>query len=131
MNQVVKADTIKSAAAVNKISDAFMQQIKEGKVDEAYKALSSYISIDKDKFLAVGTKASVYIGQVQKKIGLPLEVSLVKNKAVRNDFIRKMYLLKYPTAALVWELTYYQPESKKGWILIGVNYSSNIDPLFQ
>jgi len=125
----VLASTIKNSEKVDQLSNQFMQLVKQGKVNQAYKTLSPYISIGETKFLEVGNKAATYITRVQAKIGNPLAVNEISSKKIGNDLIRKLYLLKYSTATLVWELTFYQPVN--GWLLIGVNYSTNIDALFR
>ena len=114
---------------VNKVNDYFMSQLVAGEFDSAYSLMTAYIGVNMAQFEERGKKAAIAMKQMEKSQGKPLSFALLKTQSVGDHFYKATYLLKYPAAALVWELNYYQP--KKGWKLVDINFNTNIDALFK
>lgn len=126
--QTAYAKTLANNDKVDKASDFFMAQIQKGEFEAAYSLMSAYAGVDLEAFLERGQKTATEITQLQKATGEPLSVAKLKTQNIGEHFYKITYLVKYRSAALVWELNYYQPES--GWVLVDVAYNANIDALF-
>ena len=122
----------KSLPSVDKIiqtSDFFMEQLTKGEVESAYSLISAYLGLNLEAFLERGNKTAQDLKQLEKKIGKPLSYAQLKQQNVGEHFVKVTYLLKYETAALIWELNYYQPEN--GWKLVDITFNGNINTLFE
>ena len=122
----------KSLPSIDKIiqtSDFFMEQLTKGEVESAYSLISAYLGLNLEAFLERGNKTSQDLKQLEKKIGKPLSYAQLKQQNVGEHFVKVTYLLKYETAALIWELNYYQPEN--GWKLVDITFNGNINTLFE
>ena len=106
-----------------------MSQLVLGEFESAYSLMSAYIGVDAKQFEERGKKAALDITQVNKSQGKPISFARLKSQSVDEHFYKITYLLKYPAAALIWELNYYQPE--QGWNLVDVSYNTNINGLFE
>jgi len=53
----------------------------------------------------------------------------VKRESIDDHFHRQSYLQTFESAALHWQFTFYRPADE--WVLVGVSYSTNLDPLYQ
>jgi len=67
--------------------------------------------------------------QLESNQGKPLSFAMLKQESVGEHFYKISYLLKYPAAALVWELNYYQPA--EGWNLVDISFNTDINALFE
>lgn len=121
--------SLASKAKINKVSDYFMSQIVEGEYESAYSIMSAYIGISATQFEERGKKVSHNMKTLETSQGKPLSYALLKQESVNEHFYKITYLLKYPSAALVWELNYYQPE--KGWNLVDISFNADINALFE
>ena len=113
---------------VDQVSDFFMGQLVAGEIESGYSLMSAYLGVDINAFLEKGKKAEADIRQLQQSIGKPLSYALLKQESVGEHFYKLSYLLKYPAAALVWEINYYQPE--QGWKLVDISFNGDINALF-
>jgi len=123
------AKTLPNTEKMDQASDFFMAQILKGDFESAYSLMSAYAGVDMAAFLERGQKTASDIQQLQKATGTPLSVAKLKTQSVEGHFYKITYLLKYPSAAVVWELNYYQPEN--GWLLVDITYNANINALFE
>ncbi len=114
---------------VDKVSEHFMEQIVAGSVSDAYALMSAYVGIDLEAFNERGKQVSASMSKLAASAGKPLSFALVKQQEVPGHFYKLTYLLKYPSAALLWELNYYQPEN--GWYLVDISFNTNINKLFE
>lgn len=123
------AKTLEDTAKVDKVSDFFMSQILAGEVPSAFALISAYLGVDLAPFEERGKKAELNLNQLNSSLGKPLSYALLEKQAVGEHFYKLIYLLKYESAALVWEINYYQPS--EGWKLVDVNFNTNINALFK
>lgn len=123
------AKSLPSTEKVEQASEFFMAQVLKGDVESAYSLISAYAGIDLEAFLERGKKVANDISKLEMAAGKPLSVAKLKAQSVGEHFYKITYLLKYETAALVWELNYYQPE--QGWKLVDVTFNANINALFE
>ena len=105
-----------------------MSQIAAGEVKDAYAIMATYLGVDATAFEARAQQVTQNMTQLNSSIGKPLSYALIKTQEVDGHFYKLTYLLKYPSAALVWELNYYQPD--QGWVLVDIAYHTKIDSLF-
>ena len=125
----LQAKVLEDTAKVDKVSDYFMSQIVSGEVSSAYSLISAYLGVDPIGFEERSKKADMSLSQLNKSLGKPLSFALLEKQAVGTHFYKIIYLLKYESAALVWELNYYQPQ--QGWKLVDINFNTDINALFK
>ncbi len=123
------AKVLEDTTKVDKVSDYFMTQIVNGEVSAAFSLISAYLGVDQAAFEERGKKAELSLSQLSKTLGKPLAHALLEKQAVGDHFYKVIYLLKYESAALVWELNYYQPQ--QGWKLVDINFNTDINALFK
>ncbi|MCP5161514.1 MAG: hypothetical protein H7A00_07580 [Hahellaceae bacterium] len=123
------AETIAGTPEVTKLSEQFMKKIQEGNTLGAYSSMTRFLGVDAGQFDQFGQTANDYMSKVHKQIGAPLSFDLLSSEAIKQHFYRQTYLLKYPQAALVWRLTYYN--ASQGWQLVGIDYSTDIEQLYK
>ena len=129
ISSLSQAKTLEDVNKVDKVTDYFMSQILAGEVSSAYSLISAYLGVDAVSFEERGKKAELSLSQLNSSLGKPLSYALLEKQAVGNHFYKVIYLLKYETAALVWEINYYQPS--EGWKLVDINFNTNINALFK
>lgn len=125
----VKAKTLASQEKMDKISEQFMSQVQAGEFETAYTILSAYLGVDMQGFLDRGKKVQQDMQQFQQNVGKPISYALLEKQSVGEHFYKVVYLLKYDTAALIWEINFYQPD--QGWKLVDVSFNANINALFK
>ena len=106
-----------------------MSQILSGETSAAFALIAAYLGVDAEPFEERGKKAELSLTQLNSSLGKPLSYSLLEKQSVGDHFYKVIYLLKYETAALVWEINYYQPD--KGWKLVDINFNTDINALFK
>ncbi|KZY86534.1 hypothetical protein A3741_26450, partial [Oleiphilus sp. HI0069] len=119
------AKPLASKDKINKVSDYFMSQVVQAEYDSAYSLMSAYIGVSPEQFEERGKKISHDMKMLEARQGKPLSFALLKQESVGEHFYKISYLLKYPSAALVWELNYYQPQ--EGWNLVDISFNTNIN----
>jgi hypothetical protein len=124
-----QAKVLEDTQKVDKVSDFFMTQIVNGEVNSAFSLISAYLGVDAAAFEERSKKADMSLSQLNKTLGKPLSYALLEKQAVGTHFYKIIYLLKYESAALVWELNYYQPQ--QGWKLVDINFNTDINALFK
>lgn len=122
------ADTLNDYDKVSKQSAQFIGLIESGKAADAYDLLSRYVTASNAEFESIKSKALSNIEMINVELGKPLGSALLKREVVSTHFERYSYLVKYKKAAIVWQITWYQPQD--GWQVIAVNFSANIDPFY-
>lgn len=122
------AKSLADADKVKHLADTFMQQLLKGEAEPGYSTLSAYIGVDFEQFTARGKKLVGDLQQIETRVGKPVSYDLLATQSVKNHLLKLTYLLKYPNAAVVWELNFYQPQN--GWQLVDVSYHTNINALF-
>lgn len=125
----LQAKVLENTEKVDKVSNYFMSQIVSGEVSSAYSLISAYLGVDPAGFEERSKKADMSLSQLNKNLGKPLSYALLEKQAVGTHFYKIIYLLKYESAALVWELNYYQPQ--QGWKLVDINFNTDINALFK
>ncbi|MFT6028479.1 MAG: hypothetical protein ACI8O8_000203 [Oleiphilaceae bacterium] len=121
--------TLENTSKINKVSDFFMSQILTGETSSAFSLISVYLGVDAASFDERGKKAEVSLNQLNSSLGKPLSYALLEKQAVGEHFYKVIYLLKYDSAALVWEINFYQPSD--GWKLVDINFNTDINALFK
>jgi hypothetical protein len=106
-----------------------MTQLISGELESAYSLMSAYIGVNPSQFEERGKRASHDMQQVEQNQGKPLSFALLKEQSIGEHFHKISYLLKYKAAAIICSLNYYQPE--KGWQLVDISFSTDIDSLFE
>lgn len=129
LSSLANAKTLENTDKVDKVSDHFMSQILSGEVASAYSLIAAYLGVDAASFEERSKKTELNLSQLNTKLGKPLSVALLEKKSVSDHFYKTIYLLKYETAALIWELNYYQPT--EGWKLVDISYNTDINSLFK
>lgn len=125
----LQAKVLEDTEKVDKVNDYFMSQIAKGEVSTAFSLISAYLGVDAAGFEERGKKAELSLSQLSKTLGNPLSYALLEKQAVGDHFYKAIYLLKYETAALVWEINYYQPQ--EGWKLVDITFNTDINALFK
>jgi hypothetical protein len=125
----VQARTLNDENAARKVADQFMTQLTSGEVESGYNLLSAYVGVDFDQFNARGKKIANDLKQIEASTGKPIAFALLSTQTVPTHFLKLTYLLKFASAAIVWELNFYQPEA--GWNLVDVSYHTDINKLFR
>ena len=123
------AKSLEGTDKVDKVSNFFMSQILSGETSAAFALIAAYLGVDAEPFEERGKKAELSLTQLNSSLGKPLSYSLLEKQSVGDHFYKVIYLLKYETAALVWEINYYQPD--KGWKLVDINFNTDINALFK
>jgi hypothetical protein len=123
------AKPLVSKEKIDKVSDYFMSQLVGGEYEGSYSLMSAYIGVSPAQFEERGKKMSHNMKQLETSQGKPLSYALLKKESVGEHFYKISYLLKYPSAALVWELNYYQPS--EGWNLVDISFNTDINALFE
>jgi hypothetical protein len=123
------AKTLENTSKINKVSNYFMSQILAGETSSAFSLISAYLGVDAASFDERGKKAEVSLNQLNSSLGKPLSYALLEKQAVGEHFYKVIYLLKYDSAALVWEINFYQPSD--GWKLVDINFNTDINALFK
>ncbi len=128
LGTMAQAKGLKDTARIDQVSDHFMSQIVAGKTGDAYALMSAYVGVNLEAFNERGEQVKTSMKKLSESVGQPLSYALVKRQNVEEHFYKLTYLLKYQTAALIWELNYYQPDT--GWYLVDVNFNVDINKLF-
>ena len=115
--------------AISEKTAGFMERLNEGRVLAAYKAMKAVLGVDTKPFMEDAEKARKFFGQVRERVGEPLEATRVRRESIDGHFHRQSYLQKFESAALHWQFTFYRPVDE--WVLVGVSYSTDLDPLYQ
>lgn len=123
------AKSLENTDKIDSVSNFFMSQILSGETSAAFSLISTYLGVDAASFEERGKKAELNLSQLNTSLGKPLSFALLEKQAVGDHFYKTIYLLKYETAALVWEINFYQPN--KGWKLVDINFNTNINALFK
>jgi len=123
------ADSLESHKAADQAVRHFMTLADQGKLARSYAYLHAYLGVSGDAYDKAAQKAVNYFGQVFKQVGTPRGAVLVRREAIKNQFYRVTMLQKFPSAAFAWQFTFYRPD--KGWELVGVSYTTDIDDLYQ
>ena len=105
-----------------------MTQVLAGDPGSAYSIMSAYAGINTGAFIERGEKVSQDLAKLEKNVGKPISIAKLKTESVEGHFHKITYLLKYSTAAIIWELNFYQPEN--GWVLVDISYHADINKLF-
>lgn len=129
LSHSLQAKVLDNTEKVDKVSDYFMSQIATGEVASAYSLIAAYLGVDAASFEERGKKAEMSLSQLNSTLGKPLSFALLDKQAVGDHFYKTIYLLKYESAALVWELNFYQPQ--EGWKLVDINFNTDINALFK
>lgn len=124
-----QAKSLESQDQADKVSDFFMSQVLSGDVSSAYALIAAYLGVDAASFEEQGKKAELSLKQLNDNLGKPLSSAVLKKQSVGEHFYKITYLLKYESAALVWELNYYQPQ--QGWKLVDISFNTDINSLFK
>ena len=127
-NQVL-AKPLSDKAKVDQVSEQFMTQILAGEIEQAYSQLSAYLGVSPEQFNERSKKIVQDMAKLEQSVGKPLAFAKLKQQSVDEHFYKITYLLKFQTAALIWELNYYQPE--QGWKLVDVSFNTDINALFK
>lgn len=122
------AKSLPDADKARALADAFMQQVTTGEAETGYSTLSAYVGVDFEQFNARGKKLVSDLQQVESRVGKPLSYDFLATQSVKQHLLKLTYLLKYPSAAVIWEFNFYQPQN--GWQLVDVSYHTNINALF-
>ncbi|TBW52950.1 hypothetical protein EZI54_15775 [Marinobacter halodurans] len=122
------ADTLASPDAIKPQTQAFMTQVKQGEVAEAYAGLAPYLGVPRKPFDASAKEADTYFQKVFDRAGKTVGTSLVKREAIADDFYRETWLQKFTEAAMAWQFTFYQAD--QGWKLVGISYTTDIESLY-
>ncbi|MCP5207652.1 MAG: hypothetical protein H7A01_10645 [Hahellaceae bacterium] len=122
------AETLKDSAQVANYSQKFITLIESDKAADAYDVLSPFVTASSQEFDGIKSKALSNIEMIKAELGKPLSSQFLKRESVADHFERHSYLVKYRKAAIVWQVTWYQPDS--GWQVIAVNFSANVDPFY-
>jgi hypothetical protein len=123
------AKPLEDEAKMDSASETFMAQVAMGETDAALSLISAYIGVDPLQFQQRGEKIISDMKQITASAGKPISHALLKKQSVDGHFYKITYLLKFPRAALVWELNFYQ--ANKGWHLVDVGFNTNINALFE
>tara|TARA_R110001592_G_scaffold7126_1_gene40158 strand:- start:24595 stop:25032 length:438 start_codon:yes stop_codon:yes gene_type:complete len=129
ISSLSQAKTLEDIKKADKVTDYFMSQILAGEVSSAFSLISAYLGVDAASFEERGKKAELNLSQLNSSLGKPLSYALLEKQAVGEHFYKMIYLLKYESAALVWEINYYQPSD--GWKLVDINFNTDINSLFK
>ena len=129
MSSLTNAKTLADKAKADQASTFFIGQILAGDIETAYSLMSAYLGIDMSAFMERSKKVESDLKKLEQSIGKPLSYALLKKQSVDEHFYKVSYLLKYETAALVWEINYYQPDS--GWRLVDISFNGDINALFE
>ncbi|MDX5298581.1 MAG: hypothetical protein LPK85_06485 [Gammaproteobacteria bacterium] len=119
----------KDLGAVNSAVERFVEAMNRGEVAPAHRELRAHLGVSLEAFDAAVRDTVADMANLREQLGKPIGMVLVDKQAIGEDFYRLIYLQKYSSAAIVWELTFYRPLST--WLVVGVNYSADIDKLFQ
>ncbi|ROT98719.1 hypothetical protein EB809_13760 [Marinobacter sp. R17] len=122
------ADTLASPDAIKTQTQAFMTQVKQGEVAEAYAGLAPYLGVPRKPFDASAKEADTYFQKVFDRAGRTVGTSRVKREAIADDFYRETWLQKFAEAAMAWQFTFYQAD--QGWKLVGISYTTDIESLY-
>ncbi|WP_203143093.1 hypothetical protein [Marinobacter mangrovi] len=122
------ADTLASPDAIKTQTQAFMTQVKQGEVAEAYAGLAPYLGVPRKPFDASAKEADTYFQKVFDRAGRTVGTSRVKREAIADDFYRETWLQKFTEAAMAWQFTFYQAD--QGWKLVGISYTTDIESLY-
>jgi|GEM_PF-634991 hypothetical protein len=122
-------DGLATKDAISEKTRIFMERLDEGRILAAYKAMKAVLGVDTEPFMEDAEKARKFFGQVRERVGEPLGATRVKRESIDDHFHRQSYLQTFESAALHWQFTFYRPADE--WVLVGVSYSTNLDPLYQ
>jgi CxxC motif-containing protein (DUF1111 family) len=114
-------------AELQEKTQAFFKQLQEGKVDEAYDALTAGGQLA-DK------KDTMDMLKAQTKIGLavygPFEgLETLSERWASPSLAQGVYLYKKRDLALIWKLTFYK--SSRGWQVVSVFFNDQIPAYFE
>ena len=123
------AKSLASTDKVDSASETFMKQILMSETSAAYNLISAYVGVNLEQFMQRGEKAAQDMATVKNGAGEPLSYALLKKQNIDEHFYKLTYLLKYRSAAIIWELNYYQAD--KGWHLVDVSFNGDINSLFR
>ncbi|WP_148864097.1 hypothetical protein [Marinobacter fonticola] len=122
------ADTLPAPDSVEPKTRAFMQQVADGRVAEAYSGLAPYLGVSREPFDASAREADSYFRKVHDRAGKTLDTVRVRREAIDDHFYRETWLQKFSEAAMAWQFTFYR--ATDGWKLVGVSYTTDIESLY-
>lgn len=122
-------ETLADRQAIHTQTDAFMAQVADNKIEAAYQQLRPYLGVSSEPYDQSASEAAAYFQRVTNQVGQPVANVQVRTEAIGENFYRESWLQKFDAAAIAWSFTFYQPTS--GWKLVGVSYSTDIEPLYR
>lgn len=123
------AQSLDSKNAAVQASDQFMSTLSKGNTLAAYEQMKPYIGSKNVAFSQVANDTDKEMSSVWQQLGAPVAYDAIQNSSIGDHFYKLNYLLKFNDAALVWTFVYYQ--ANQGWKLVGINYSTDIEPFYQ
>ncbi|WP_373000500.1 hypothetical protein [Marinobacter sp.] len=127
---LAKANTVEGQAQLRSLTSLFMEKTSAGDIAAAYRSLRPYLGVEAAPYDRSAADAADYFARVTEKAGQPVGRSHVRTETIGSDFTREIWLQKFEAAAIVWRFTFYQPTGD-GWKLVGVSYSTDMEPLYQ
>lgn len=127
-SSVTYSNTLKDSAAIGSLSEKFIKMIESGNIASAYDLLSRYVTATDEEFENIKNKALSNTEMIQAELGKPLSSHLLKRENIGEHFEKHAFIIKYKKAAIVWQISWYQPSS--GWQVMAVNFNANVDPYY-
>ncbi len=112
------------------LSEKVIGTIEESGAQAGLSLVKSHSYIIND--VVIGQWVSTVTSQrktFESQSGRPKGYVLVKEQSVADTFLRLVYVERAEKAAIRWVFTYYNP-SGSGWVLHGLYWDYNIEPLF-
>ncbi|MDX1755462.1 MAG: hypothetical protein R3175_05310 [Marinobacter sp.] len=128
-NAAVADGTLSDKTGVHRHTEAFMAQVIDNEIQAAYRQLRPHLGVAAEPYDQSATEAADYFERVNERVGAPLAASHVRTETIGDDFHRETWLQKFETAAIAWTFTFYRP--RDAWKLVGVSYSTDIEPLYR
>lgn len=128
-DETAGSEALADRAAIHASIDAFMTEAAENRIAAAYQQLRPYLGVASAPYDQSATEASAYFQRVTEQVGQPLSNVHVRTEDIGEEFYRESWLQKFDAAAIAWTFTFYQPSA--GWKLVGVSYSTDIEPLYR
>jgi len=124
-----RAEFLRTPAEAMRLCDEFLLYVVARKYDKAFQTIRPHFPISdyKHEELHQGTKKR--LGLAELRFGRPLDYVFIGADTVGDTVLRYRYLQKFDLETLLWEFTFYRPQS--GWLLNALGFEAEAGQVFR
>ena len=127
-SQQALAGTLKNISEAKEMSDRMMKHFLNEEFTQGLNIAKKYWPLSPVEIDNLANQIKLQWGIVKQRFGNPIGYEFIKEERIGKSFARFYYLQKFEKHAIYWVFTYYKPKTR--WIINGITFKDNLDPLF-